>query len=111
MPLGQVTAAGLPDTDDRGPAGRVPAARLGGRRELGVGCDQQPQPGRLPRGEPVHQVVQVVMVMRRCHAHQSTASLVDQGAKPGQERLTRTGHQAALRAQASSMKGRPVGGR
>jgi len=80
VPLGQVTAAGLPDADDRGPA-CLPAARLGDGRELGVGCDEQPQPGRLVRGEPVHQVVQVVMVMRRCDGHQSTASRLDQGAK------------------------------
>ena len=40
---------------------------LGGRGEFGIGGDKQAKPLRLARAEPVHQVVQVVAVVSRCH--------------------------------------------
>jgi hypothetical protein len=68
MPLGQIIAAGLPDPDDGQVPLRCPLALslvLGGGCEFRVGGDEQAQPLRLTFGEPVNQVVQVVVVMSR----------------------------------------------
>jgi hypothetical protein len=67
MPLGQVAAARLPDPGDRQP----PLSRLltltlsfwlRGGGKVGIGGDKDAQSLRW-RGEPVHQVVQVVIVV------------------------------------------------
>ena len=74
MPLGEIAAAGLSDPGDRQvpPRGAV-AFWLGGGGEFGIGGDKHARPLRLARAEPVHQVVQVVMVVSRCHSGSSTA--------------------------------------
>lgn len=45
---------------------------LRGRGEFGIGGNEDTQPFRLARAEPVYQVVQVVVVVSRSHRHQST---------------------------------------
>jgi hypothetical protein len=40
---------------------------LGGGGKFGIGGDQDAQPVGLVRAEPVYQVMQVVIVMSRCH--------------------------------------------
>jgi hypothetical protein len=43
------------------------AFRLGGRGELRIGGDEQAQSLGLAGAEPVHQVMQIVIVVRGCH--------------------------------------------
>ena len=68
MALGEIAAAGLPDSGDRQmpPRGAM-AFWLGGRSEFGIGGDKHAEPLRLARAEPVHQVVQVIVVVSCCH--------------------------------------------
>ena len=68
MPFGEIAAPGIPDPDDRQPpGGYLLAFRPGGGREFRIGCYKDAQPFRLGRGEPVDQVVQVLVVVRRRH--------------------------------------------
>jgi hypothetical protein len=52
---------------------RLAAFWPGGRGEFGIGGDKPAKLLSLARAEPIHQVVQVVIVVSCCHAEQPTA--------------------------------------
>jgi hypothetical protein len=84
MAFGEIAAARLPDPGDgQMPLRGAAAFWLGGRGEFGIGGDKQAKPLRLARAEPVHQVVQVVAVVSRCHGGGRLRLLVSGAGLPG----------------------------
>jgi hypothetical protein len=96
--LGAVATARFPDPGDRQmPPCVALAFRPGGRGKPGIGGDEHAQPLRLARAEPVHQVVQAVIVARSCHVDDlrlGTSRRPDP-ARAGRLQLTRSAPGAA----------------